>query len=148
MMTRVAEKDDLPEVYVMYLAGLVELKEGFNETDALDFMLLCWAKAPCVLLVENDTIIGFAGLTTASPQYDKKRIFLRDYMFYIQPPFRGIRSWRELCNGVQAVSDKFKLPFVGDHRLQGSIKFHERLIRMAGATPRSIISVYGENNGK
>ncbi len=148
MMTRYAEKDDLPEVYVMYLEALTELNESHDEKDALDFILLCWSKAPCILLEKNGKVIGFAGLTTSCPQYDKKRTYLRDYMFYIKPAHRGIRSWRELCKAVQQTADRFKLPFVGDHRLQGTIKHHERLIRMAGAKPLAITSVYGVCNGR
>jgi len=128
----------------MYLEALRELNEPHNEKDALDFLLYCWAKAPCILLMDNDSIVGFAGLNVYAPLYDKKRLELHEYMFYIKPSHRGIRAWRMLCKAVQDVSAQFNLVFVGTHRLTGSIKHHERLIRMAGAKPQAIISVYGE----
>jgi len=140
--TRYAEKEDLPAVYVMYLEALKEIDEPHDEKDALDFMLYCWAKAPCILLMDNANIAGFAGLNTYAPSYDKKRQELHEYMFFIKPSHRGIKAWRILCKAVQDVSDKFNLTFVGTHRLTGTIKHHERLIRMAGAKPLAVLSVY------
>lgn len=139
---RYAEKDDLPEVYVLYLQSLKELDEKYDEKKALDFMLSCWAKAPCVLLLKEREIIGFAGLNTYTPAYNDE-VYLREYMFYIRPEFRGVKSWRSLGKAVQETADKFKLTFIGEHRLTGDIKHHQRLIRMAGAKPKAIISVYG-----
>jgi hypothetical protein len=143
LKTRYAEKEDLPEVYVLYLSALKEIGEKYDEKDALDYMLSCWSKAPCILLEDNG-IIGFAGLNTYSPAFCKSAVYLRDYMFYIKLSRRGIKSWRMLCKAVQATADKFNLVFVGEHRLTGTIKNHERLIRMAGAKPIAILSVYGE----
>lgn len=140
---RYAEKDDLPEVYVMYLAGLKEIGEPHDEKDALDYMLYCWSVAPCILL-ESDGIIGFAGLYTFAPAYNRKALSLRDYFFYIKPANRSIKSWRELCKAVQQTADKFNLKFIGEHRLSGDIPNHLRLIKMAGAAPKAIISVYGD----
>lgn len=128
----------------MYLEALRELNEPHDEKDALEFMLFCWAKAPCIILEDDGNMVGFAGLNVFAPSYDKSRLELHEYMFYIKAPSRGIRAWRVLCKAVQDVSDKFNLTFVGEHRLQGNIKHHERLIRMAGAKPKAIISVYGE----
>src|SRR5690606_3493350 len=110
-LTRYAEKEDLPEIYVMYLAGLREIKEPHDEQKALDYMLLCWSKAPCILLTNGDSIVGFAGLNTYTPAIDTTT-YLRDYMFYIKPSHRGIGSWRKLCKAVQDASDKFNLTFV------------------------------------
>lgn len=143
MKFRYAEKEDLPEVYVMYLAGLTEMGEEYDEKDALDFVLFCWSQAPCILLLKDGNIIGFAGLKTNTPAYNKSRIHLSEYLFYIQPANRGLKSWRMLCKATQEVSDKFNIPFVGTHYLSGDIPNHERLIRMAGATPKAILSVYG-----
>lgn len=142
--TRYAEKDDLPSVYVMYLEALKELNEPHDEKDALEFMFYCWSKAPCIILEDGANIVGFAGLNVYAPAYDRKRLELREYMFYVSPSYRGIKSWRVLSKAVQKTADKFNLTFVGEHRLTGSIKHHERLIRMAGAKPKAIISVYGE----
>ena len=127
----------------MYLEALKEIDEPHDEKDALDFMLRAWSTAPCVLLEKDGSIIGFASLYAYAPMYDKKRVELHEIMFFISPPHRGIKAWRELSKAVRQVADKFKLTFVGEHRLQGNIKHHERLIRMAGATPKAIISVYG-----
>lgn len=142
MITRWAEKEDLDSVYVMYLSALRETKEPHDEKDALEFMLLCWAKAPCILLISGDSIVGFAGLNTYSPAINRKQVYLRDYMFYVSKPHRCLKAWRMLSKATQEVADKFKLTFVGEHRLQGTIKHHERLIRMAGAKPFAILSEY------
>jgi Acetyltransferase (GNAT) family len=142
MITRYAELEDMPQVYVLYLEALRELNEPHDESDALDFMLLCYTKAPCIILENDGNIVGFAGLNLFAPLYDTKRLELHEYMFFITPEYRGIKAWRTLARAVQAVSDKFKVNFVGVHVLSGDIKNHTRLIRMAGATPKAIISVY------
>jgi hypothetical protein len=138
---RYAEKEDIPQIFVMYLNALDELEEKYDEKKALDFVLSCWSKAPCILL-EDGGVIGFAGLNTYTPAYNNE-VYLREYMFYIKPQFRGVQSWRSLCKAVQETADKFNLTFIGEHRLMGDLKHHERLIRMAGAKPKAIISVYG-----
>ena len=145
--TRFAEIDDLPIVCPMYFDALEELGEKYDPDDAMEHILACWSKAPCILLVDDD-IIGFAGLTTFSPCYDKKRAYLREYMFYVRPDKRGIRAWRTLTKAVQSVSDKFNIEFIGEHRLQGDISAHLRLIKMAGAKPIAITSTYGGHNGR
>ena len=146
MKTRYADKEDLPKVYTMYLRALEELGEEYDETKALEFVLSCWSKAPTILL-EDKGIIGFAGLNTGTIAYNNKT-FLKEYMFYISPEKRGLKSWRALTKAVQKVSDEHKIPFLGEHKIQGKIKHHARLIRMAGARPISIRSVYGETNGR
>lgn len=144
-MIRYATPEDLPTVFKMYCDALKELGDEYEPQDAFEYMCRCYDHAPCILL-EDDGIIGFAGLYTYAPLYNRKKVYLREYMFYILPKHRGVKSWRSLCKGVQETADKFNLTFVGEHRLQGSIKHHERLIRMAGAKPYAIISTYGEKN--
>jgi len=125
----------------MYLAALKEIGEEYDEKRALDFMIRCYNQAPCILLIKNDKIIGFAGLWIHVPEYGTKK-YLRDYMFYLRPDHRGISSWRSLCKGVQSVSDKFKLQFVGEHRLTTTLPKHLRMIEMAGAKPVAVLSLY------
>ncbi len=127
----------------MYIEAMDELGEAYDDNDAMEYILSCWSKAPCILLDDGD-IIGFAGLTTFAPCYDKKRAYLREYMFFVRPDKRGIKAWRTLTKAVQSVSDKFKLQFVGEHRLKGDIQTHLRLIKMAGAKPVAVTSIYGD----
>lgn len=144
MITRYAEKDDLPEVYVMYLAGINELhKNSFpvNESKALDTVIRSWAVAPCILLEKNEELIGFAGLKTTMPEYSDV-VLLRDYMFYILPAHRSLKAWRTMCKAVQEVADKFQLDFIGNHKLTDEIPKHERMIKAAGATPWAISAIY------
>lgn len=145
-MIRYAERNDLPQVYVMYLEGLKELKAKVNEKKALDYIIQCWSQAPCILLIDEE-IIGFAGLRTSITPYGDT-VKLRDYMFYIVPEHRGLKAWRELGKAVREVADRFNLDFVGEHLLQGDLKHHERLIRMAGAKPVAISSLYEVANGR
>lgn len=145
--TRYAEKDDLPLVYSMYIAALTERECKINENKAMGHVLFCWSQAPCVLLLKDEEIIGFAGLKTIAIPFNDV-VVLGDYMFYIVPKSRGIKSWRTLCKAVQDVSDKFKLAFVGEHLLNTDIKIHLKMIDLAGAKPKAILSVYGDNHGR
>lgn len=142
LSVRYASREDLPSVYVMYLASLKEVGEKYSEKDALDTVLSGWAQAPCILLVEDEEIVGFAGLYTFCPSYNKSKSYLRDYMFYTKPTHRGIKSWRALGKAVQGVADKFKIDFLGNHRLEGEINNHLRLIKMAGAKAVAVSAIY------
>lgn len=147
LFTRYAEKDDLPLVYSMYIAALAERESKINENKAMEYVLFCWSQAPCVLLLKEEEIIGFAGLKTIAIPFNDV-VVLGDYMFYIVPKSRGIISWRTLCKAVRDVSDRFKLAFVGEHLLDTDIKTHLKMIELAGAKPKAILSVYGESYGK
>jgi hypothetical protein len=145
MITRYAEFEELPLVFAMYVEALEEIGEKVVEQKALDMVVKCWSKAPCILLEKDGEIVGFSGLNTMDIPYNDM-VVLRDYMFYIQPAHRGIRSWRTLCKAVKDVADNFKIPFVGEHLLTGDYNHHLRLIRMAGAKPRAIQAIYGGIN--
>lgn len=139
---RYAEKEDIPHVFVMYIEALRELNEPHDEKDALDFLLRAWSTAPCIILENDDNIIGFAALHAYAPLYDKKRVELHEIMFFVDKNHRGLKSWRELSKAVQETADKFNLTFIGSHLIQGEIPHHLRLIRMAGAKPKAIQSIY------
>jgi len=150
MITRYAEKDDLPEVFVMYLAGIKEIQEHsfpVNESKALDTVIKGYNSAPCILLEDNGELIGFAGLKTTMPDYSDV-VLLRDYMFYVHPDHRSLRAWRMMCKAVQDVADKFQLDFIGTHKLTDEIPKHERMIRSAGATPWAISAIYRCKDGR
>lgn len=132
----------------MYLEALRELNEPHDEGDALEFLLRAWSTAPCIILEKDDKIIGFAALHAYAPLYDKKRIELHEIMFFVDKNHRGLKSWRELSKAVQQVADKFNLTFIGSHRISGGIPEHLRLIRMAGAKPVAIQSIYEGKHGR
>lgn len=145
MITRWADKEDLPQVFVMYLAALEEIgTKKINEAKALDYVISCWNKAPCILLEKDGEVVGFAGLNTMDTPYNDV-VRLTDFAIYIQPPHRSIRSWRSLCKAIHEVADKFKLNFVGENRLTVSVNQHLRLIKMAGAKPLAIQAIYGDH---
>lgn len=141
LSVRYAEKEDLPEVYVMYLEALRETGRRYNDAKALDYVLLCWSQAPTILLEKEQQIIGVAGLSTSTTPYGYD-VSLTDYVIYVRPEYRSIKTWEALTKAIQGVSDRFQIPFIGDNLISGDIKAQERLIRRAGAKPIAIKAIY------
>lgn len=147
MITRWADIDDLPYVFVLYIQALRELDMPHDEQKAMMYVMECYNHAPCVLLEADGDIVGFAGLRTVDKPWGGG-VHLEEYMFYVLPQRRGMKSWRMLCKAVQDVSDRFQLPFYGRHMLQSDIKTHERMIKAAGAKPVAFLAVYGGEYGR
>lgn len=133
LSTRYAEFEDLETVFGMYMQALQEIKEYVakpNLDKCRKVVYHSWSQAPCVLVEKDNEIVGFAGLSTATPEHSDTP-FLREYMFFIKPEHRSAKIARFLSESVKAVADKFKLPLsmshmVFDHDVAKKDKFLKR----------------------
>ena len=133
LSTRYADFDDLETVLGMYMQALTEIKEYVatpNPDKCRNVVYRAWSCAPCVLVEQDNEIVGFAGLSTATPEHSDVP-FLREYMFFIKPENRSTKLARYLSEAVKAVADKFKLPLsmshmVFDHDVSKKDKFLKR----------------------
>lgn len=106
-------------------------------------VLYSWAQAPCVILERAGQIIGFAGLRTFIPAHTDDPA-LTEYMFYIEPESRSMKAARALSDAVKAVSDKFKIPLMFTHYLNGStVENKEKFLRRWGYKPYAVQCYYG-----
>lgn len=121
LSTRYADFDDLETVLEMYMTALAEIKEYVappNPDKCRNVVYHSWASAPCVLIENDNKIIGFAGLATATPEHSDTP-YLREYMFFIKPENRSAKNARFLSESVKAVADKFKILLSMSHMVLG-----------------------------
>lgn len=121
LSTRYAEFEDLETVFGMYMAALSDIKEYVqkpNPDKCRNVVYHSWAAAPCVLVEKDGEIAGFAGLSTATPEYSDEP-FLREYMFYIKPEHRSAKIARYLSECVKEVAKKFNLTLMMSHMVSG-----------------------------
>ena len=146
MITRYAEKEDLPEVYAMYIEFLEGKysKDQIDENACLDVVLQAWARAPCILLEKKSKIIGFAGLNTLVAE-GTNVVYLREYCFFVQPKHRSVKAALKLSKAAREVSDTFKIPLLFSHRLGlENISMRSKLLKKLGYKISAIEVSYGQ----
>lgn len=147
---RYADEVDLPQVFKMYVSAIKEIEGDKANIDLPVCARLIWdcfVKAPCVLLEKMGEIVGFCGLRTGVLDYSKDA-YISEYMFYINPKHRSMKTARVLSNAAQDVAEKFKLPlyfthFIGDK----SIEWREKFLNRWGYKTKAINCIYEVQNG-
>lgn len=147
---RYAEHSDLPQVLVMYMAALKELKSSILEPDlekCADEVLFSWSQAPCILIEKLGEIVGFAGLKTVIPAYTKQNV-ISEYMLFVWPKYRSIKVAKMLSDECQKVSDRFGIPLFFTHFLNGlGVDHKTKFLKRWGYNPLGVYCTYGVNNG-
>lgn len=143
MLVRQAENEDLPDVVKLYRAGLSELGLKYKNDLTQQKVETCYHLAPCFLVVINDNIVGIAGLTliTASHSGD---VSLADYMFYILPEHRSLKTLNALVKEVKAFAKAKNFPLRLEFVSNDDEAIKRRLLRMNGFEIKRIV---GEYNG-
>ena len=146
MIVEKARLCDLPEVVSLTMLSEEErvgplgaLKESAVANDVLSN----WLKAPCFLLKENSSIVGFAGLVELQPFGQTDKIYT-DYFFYIQPEHRSIYNLRLLTQAARDFADKQGVPLVLMYMHKDNPKAHDRLLKQQGFKVIGSIGKYGE----
>lgn len=140
-MIRKATAQDLDDVIKLYRAGLTELGEKYSDSLTMNKVLTCFYLAPCFLLVINDKICGIAGLTVVTSSHNGDAS-LSDYMFYILPEHRSLRTLNSLVKEVKAFAQEQNLPLRLEFVSSGDEKLKERLLTMNGFKIGGVIGVY------
>lgn len=141
MLIRKAETKDLDDVIKLYRAGLTELGEKYSDSLTMNKVLTCFYLAPCFLLVIDDKICGIAGLTVITISHSGVAQ-LTDYMFYVLPEHRSLKTLNSLVKEVKAFAEEQNLPLRLEFISNGDEKLKERLLNMNGFKIGGVIGVY------
>lgn len=109
------------------MASLEEIKDKILDADIIEcakVVLSAHKSVPCIVL-EDDGIIGFAGLKITKPPYSKK-LQLNDYCVYVKPEKRSLRAAKMLSDACKSMADKIGLPLFMTHISGGDSSFIER----------------------
>ena len=145
MITRYAETEDLPTVYLLAWQGYKELKEIAPEKVDPDLLwqwiLKAHSQAPQVILEKDGEIIGLWGLCTIKAAWSHD-VMLADYMFYILPKHRSFKATKQLKEAVCSVADKFKLTLRLSYLFKSKAPVHARIFAMMGFSTSGFIGFY------
>lgn len=147
---RYADEEDLPQVVRMYITALHEIDGDKYKLNLVKCGRLVWesfVKAPCILLEKSKEIIGFCGLRTGVLEYCDDA-YISEYMFYIKPEYRSMKTARVLSKSAQSVADKFKLPMYFTHLIGDKpVEVREDFLNRWGYKPVAINCIYEAQNG-
>lgn len=138
---RKAETKDLDDVIRLYRAGLVELGEPYSDSLTMNKVLISFYLAPCFLLVIDDNICGIAGLTVVTSSHNGDAS-LSDYMFYVLPEHRSLRTLNSLVREVKAFADEKNLPLKLEFVADFDENIRKRLFEMNGFKKCNLVGVY------
>lgn len=140
-MIRIATPADFEDILELYKAGLEELGFKYKE-DLLKIKIVnSYKLAPCFLVVMNDKICGMAGFTVVTTSHDGVAS-LADYMFYIKPEHRNIKTLDALMKTIKEFAMTHGLPVRLDFFISKSLKSHKRLLERYGFKVSALLGVY------
>ena len=144
MIVRQAEQGDMPYIMGLYKNGLEELGETkFVESCMVNKIVTSRQLAPCFLLVIDGIIRGMLGLTITRSSHNGDAM-LNEYMFYIQPEFRGLKHLSALVNKSKEFALSNQLPIKFDFVNQAPLEVRKRLLTMHGFRVYSVTGVYND----
>lgn len=139
---RQALTSDIKDIVELYKAGLNEL--GY--TDWKEELLIkkvteSFVLAPCFVIEKDDKIVGMAGLTLVTIAYNGV-VQLADYMFYIDPDVRSIKTLNALVSKVKEFATQNNFPLRLEFVSQNDENIKERLLRINGFKIGGVIGIY------
>ena len=140
-MIRQATASDFPRIFELYKAGLEALGLKYKESLLKKNIAVCYQLAPCFLVVKNDNIVGMAGFKLVTTSHDGVAS-LADYMFYIMPEHRNIKTLGALLDKIKDFAVTHNFPVRVDFQTNVSIEARERLLTRFGFKVSSISGVY------
>lgn len=139
-----ATAEDLGRVSELYIEGLKETgADNIDPERARRHVVACFLLAPCFVMRDYDKIVGIAGLTTKNASWSGVTT-LCDYMFYILPEYRGLKSLGGLVEKCKEFSREQRMPLRLEFISQNDEELRKRVFEMHGFKP---VSVVGEYNG-
>lgn len=108
-MIRQANSDDMKEILRLYKAGLDELGMEWKEDCIVKKITESFCLAPCFLVEIDGKLVGMAGFTLAITSHDGVAT-LCDYMFYVDPDYRNIKTLGGLVEEAKQFAIVHKLP--------------------------------------
>ena len=141
-MIRQAETKDIKQIVALYKEGLEEL--GFN--DSKEELLIkkvteSFVLAPCFVIENNGILDGIAGLTLVITSHNGVAS-LADYMFYIRPDVRNIKTLNALVLKVKEFASANNLPLKLEFLCNNDEPLKRRLLTMNSFEIGGIIGVY------
>lgn len=141
MLVRQATAADIPYILDLYKKGLDELGQEWKESLLLKKIVNSYQLAPCFLLEIDGIIRGMAGLTAVTTSHNGVAS-LDDYMFYVEPDSRNIKTLNALVSKAKEFAMLHDIPLRVNFSVKDDLKTRERLLKMNGFEVRSVMGVY------
>lgn len=143
-MIRKATPKDIPEILELYRKGLEELgQKNIKESHILNKVVISYHLAPCFLLEIDDIIVGIAGLTVVTTSHNGVAS-LADYIFYVEPEYRSIKTLGVLVDSAKNFATENALPLRLEFISNNDEELRKRIFRLHGFKVSSVTGVYNE----
>tara|TARA_R110002020_G_scaffold95809_1_gene229607 strand:- start:654 stop:1085 length:432 start_codon:yes stop_codon:yes gene_type:complete len=143
-MIRKATASDIPYILDLYKKGLKEIGADGKESLLLNKIVTSYHLAPCFLLEVGGEVVGMAGFTIVTQSHDGSTR-LADYMFYVEPQHRSIKTLGRLVEAAKAFSKEHDLPLRLEFISRNDEELRRRVLKMHGF---EVVCVIGEYNGR
>lgn len=142
MLVRKATPNDIPEILEMYKLGLEENDmSDYKEELLLKKVVNSFHLAPCFILVIDGKIVGMAGMTAVTSSHSGVAS-LADYMFYIYPDSRDIKSLGALVESIKDFAKSHSLPIRLEFIVNNDEALRRRVLEMHGFKPSALVGIY------
>lgn len=141
-VVRVATSSDIPRILDLYKKGLEEIGLEYSESLLLKKIINSYHLAPCFVL-EEDEIVGMAGFTVVTTSHNGDAR-LADYMFYVLPEHRNIKSLGRLVSAAKDFAKEHDLPLRLEFISQNDEELKKRVLKMHGF---EVVCIVGEYHG-
>lgn len=139
-MVRKAQPKDFGLILELYKKGLDELGLEYKESLLVKKIVNSWHLAPCFLIEDY----GVAGFTTVTSSHDGKAR-LADYMFYVEPEHRNIKTLGRLVEAAKDFAKEQDMPLRLEFLAQDNAELRARVLKIHGF---DVVCVVGEYNGQ
>jgi hypothetical protein len=141
-MIRQAEVRDIKQIVALYKEGLDELGYTDSKEDLLiNKVTESFVLAPCFVIEKDGILEGIAGLTLVITSHNGVAQLV-DYMFYIKPGVRNIKTLNALVLKVKEFASANNLPLKLEFLCNDDEPLKKRLLTMNGFKIGGIIGVY------
>lgn len=141
IIPRLATLDDMPKLIELYISGLEELGEDYKESLLVKKILDNYYLAPCYVVENNGIVVGMAGFTTVISSHSGVAM-LCDYIFYVEPEYRNIKTLSALVSQIKAFAKAQNMPLKIELSIRNDEKLRSRLLSIFGFKVYSLCGAY------
>lgn len=139
-LVKQAKPSEFGVVLDLYKKGLEEIGFEYVESLLVKKIVNSWHLAPCFLMGDY----GMAGFTTVISSHDGKAR-LADYMFYVEPEHRNIKTLGRLVEAAKDFAKDQNMPLRLEFLSHNDEQLKKRVLKIHGF---DVVAIVGEYNGR
>ena len=131
----------MAQILEFYKAGLVEIEEEWAESLLVQKVFESFKLAPTFILEVDGRAQGMAGFTVVKTEHSG-RLVMCDYIFYIRPKYRNIKTLGALVKAAQEFSKEQDMALHVEFILNDDEGLRKRVLEIHGFKAKAILGEY------